>query len=236
MFFNIATSTYEDLGQKKHSDKRPLIAETTCLKKIGVLLKKYNFYAYFCHLTSLESLRIVKSFDKRNITECTPAHLFLDLEDEKRISKIYASGFENINPPLRSKQEKKKLWQNISLIDVVGTDHAPHTQTEKKTGISGYPQIEFLVPLIFSEVFKGNLDFKKAVYLTSQRQRQIISLDSSNINVGKYADLCIVEKKEWEIKKSDILSKAAWTPFLGFKLYANVYMTIVKGKIIYQYN
>ncbi len=238
LFFHCEDSEILEKNKNKnsHFKRRPLSAELKCIKWVANLLKKHNSFAYFCHLTSAKSIKLLKKYDKRNICECTPAHLFLSTKDAKKIDLHYGKNFSNVNPPLRSESIRKELWENISQVDVIGTDHAPHTRTEKLTGLSGFPQIEFLIPLIMSKVFNKELSIKKAVSLTSGFQRKLLNLNASYIDVGHYADLCIVKKEEWIIDDKNIQSKADWTPFFGKKLSARVYYTLVNGKIIYSYN
>lgn len=165
---------------------------------------------HFCHISTLKALQMIS---KSNSTcEVTPHHLLLSEDDYKRLN-----GLINVNPPLRSKDEVEKLLNNIQLADVIASDHAPHTVEEKLDGVSGFPGVETLYPLILGLIAKGVLSLDTIEKITKNPAKIFGFKKYGEIEVGKYANLVVFNLKKVEkINVERLHSKANWTPYEGF--------------------
>ena len=178
---------------------------------------------HVCHVSTPEALEIIKDSDLT--CEVTPHHLFLSKGDFE---------YDAINPPLRTKQDRLKLWENLNNIDIIATDHAPHTIEEKEKGVSGFPGLETSLPLMLDSVNKKRLTINRLIEMMSEKPAEIFGLkNKGKIEIGFDADLTIIDlKKEMKIRGDDFCSKQKWTPFEGWKVKGVPTHTIVNGKIV----
>ncbi|RLI89903.1 MAG: dihydroorotase [Archaeoglobales archaeon] len=186
---------------------RPPEAEIEAVKKC---VKIGSFH--FCHVSTIDALNVIAATDSSS--EVTPHHLLLSTEDSERLN-----GFVNVNPPLRSKENVLAMLENIDLADVIASDHAPHTPEEKKDGMSGFPGVETLYPLMLNLVRKGAIGLKTVVERLSTNPALIFSLRGyGGIEVGNYANLAVFDfSKVEKIKAEKLHSLAGWTPYEGFE-------------------
>jgi dihydroorotase len=168
--------------------------------------------------------------------EVTPHHLFLsraDLED------LGTKG--RMNPPLRSEARREAVFERVvnGTVDVVATDHAPHTRAEKGAGIwaapSGVPGVETALPLLLAAARRNELSHERVRDLTAANPAAIFDLPrKGRIEAGKDADLvCIDPGGKAGIRGEDLHSKAGWTPFEGS---VGVFpeWTMVRGQVVYE--
>jgi len=214
-----------------YSYARPYTSEDESVRQAVELASKNNLRLHICHLSTRNSLNIAR---ENNISyEFTPHHLLLD-------NSAYNSYGTTVktNPPLRSKSEKI----NISDIDsstIIGTDHAPHTLSEKRKGVfsssPGIPNLETVAGLLFSEVNRGTLSLKLIPKILSENAAKVFELESKGeIAIGKDADLTVVDlKKEGIFDISTFKTKAEYSPFDGWEYTGEVIRTIVNGKTVY---
>ena len=136
------------------------------------------------------------------------------------------------------------LWEALAdgTIDLISTDHAPHTREEKEPGWTdgwkahtGTPSAQFYVPMFIDAATHGRLSLERVVELTATAPARIFGLGAKGrLEVGADADLAIVDlDREWEIRDEDVLSKIGWTPYLGRKVQGAVDTTLVRGKVVY---
>ncbi len=194
---------------------------------------------YLAHVSTTEEVDLIRAYKSDNQIYCeiTPHHLLLS---ELEISNF--GNFGKVNPPLRTEKDKKNLWQAISdgTVDTVGSDHAPHSITEKMQNYtkapSGFPGLETSFSLLYNEMIKGNLTEKRLVELTSANSAAIFDLKNRGcIKEGMIADLVIIDpEKSWEIKAENFKSKAKYSPFEGKIIQGKVDYTIIGGEIKYQ--
>jgi dihydroorotase len=195
---------------------------------------------HFCHITTKPSLEIIKNERRlnRNITcEVLPHHLLLS-EDELFKWK----GWAKTLPPLRPQTEAVELWKGLrnGSIDIIASDHAPHSLAEKSKSFSeassGIPGVETLVPLMITEVLRGHLSLDRFVMLTSERPAQIFNLGKNGkIEEGYIANLTVINTQITKrIDPDGFYSKAKLSPFKGWKVDAIPSMTIVNGQIAMQ--
>lgn len=127
-----------------------------------------------------------------------------------------------VNPPIRSNLDRETLWYGVknSYIDVLESDHAPHTLEEKEVDFdrapSGMPGVETMYPLFLAEVKKNHLSFARLISLLCERPAELMNIPKGKIEVGRDADFIVIDYKETTTVKSENLhSKCGWTPFEG---------------------
>jgi len=168
--------------------------------------------------------------------EVTPHHLLLSRED---LDELGALG--RMNPPLRSESRREALYERVAdgTVDVVATDHAPHTRAEKDAGVwavpSGVPGVETMLPLLLNEVREGRLGFERVRDLTAATPAEVFDLPrKGRIAPGMDADLVLVDPDDArEIRGADLHSNCEWTPFEGRE---GVFpeLTLVRGHVAFE--
>jgi dihydroorotase len=144
-----------------------------------------------------------------------------------------------MNPPLRNAAHQEGLWWGLSqgVVDVLGSDHAPHTLEEKAKAYpatpSGMPGVQTLVPIMLDHVNVGRLSLARFVDLTSAGPQRIFGIaGKGRIAVGYDADLTVVDLKAERVIENDwIGSKCGWTPFAGRKVNGWPVGTFVRGRL-----
>ncbi|MUV59723.1 dihydroorotase [Halobacterium sp. CBA1126] len=167
--------------------------------------------------------------------EVTPHHLFLSREDLDELGT-----FGRMNPPLRSEERREALFERLAdgKVDVVATDHAPHTREEKDASIwdapSGVPGVETALPLLVQAASEGELSFERVRDVTAANPADVFDLPrKGRIEEGRDADLVLVDPDaSREIRGGDLHSKCGWTPFEGM---AGVFpeLTLVRGTVVW---
>jgi len=168
--------------------------------------------------------------------EVTPHHLFLSRDDLPDLGT-----FGRMNPPLRSEERRKAVFERLreGAVDVVATDHAPHTREEKDASIwdvpSGVPGVETALPLLLNAAREGELSYERVRDVTAANPAEIFDLPrKGRIEAGRDADLVLVDPENVrEIRGDELHSKCGWTPFEGF---AGVFpeWTMVRGEFAYR--
>ncbi|MFC7070385.1 dihydroorotase [Halobaculum lipolyticum] len=167
--------------------------------------------------------------------EVTPHHLFLSREDLPELGT-----FGRMNPPLRSEQRREAVFERVAdgTVDVVATDHAPHTRAEKHASIweapSGVPGVETMLPLLLNEVREGTLALERVRDLVAANPARIFDVEGKGtVAEGTDADLVLVDlDAPRRIRGDDLHSKCGWTPFEGRE---GVFpeLTLVRGHVAY---
>ncbi len=167
--------------------------------------------------------------------EVTPHHLFLSRDDLPDLGT-----FGRMNPPLRSEQRREAVYDRVAdgTVDVIATDHAPHTREEKDASIwnapSGVPGVETMLPLLLEEARQGRFSYERVRDLTAANPAEIFDLpNKGRIEAGRDADLVLFDPDDaHEIQGDDLHSKCDWTPFEGRQ---GVFpeLTLVRGEVVY---
>jgi dihydroorotase len=168
--------------------------------------------------------------------ETTPQHLTLTAPDCYERLGTYAQ----MNPPIRDATHRAALWQAVSqgVIDVIGSDHAPHARAEKDKTYpdtpSGMPGVQTLVTLLLDHVNAGRLSLERFIDLTSTGAARIFGIaGKGRIANGYDADFTIVDlKARKKIENIWIASKCRWTPFDGMQTTGWAMATIIRGKTV----
>lgn len=205
-----------------------------------MLAKETGAALHLCHCSTKDSVRMVEVAKKEGIrvtAEVCPHHFTLTSDDIKEDDANY-----KMNPPLRTKEDVEALKEGLKndIMDVISTDHAPHTAIEKGAGIKHAPfgivGLETVAALTMTElVDKDYLTIMQMAEKMSYNPAKILGLDKGVVEEGKVADLVVFNpKKEYEIDPSTFYSKSRNTPFGGKKVKGEVEATIVAGEVVYE--
>lgn len=205
-----------------------------------MLAKETGAALHLCHCSTKDSVRMVELAKQEGIrvtAEVCPHHFALTSADIPGDDANY-----KMNPPLRTKRDMEALREGLKsgIIDVIATDHAPHTPIEKGVGIKKAPfgvvGLETAASVTMTElVDKGYLTIVQMAEKMSYNPAKILGLDKGIVEEGKAADLVVFHPgKEYVIDPDDFQSKGRNTPFAGKKVKGMVMATIVDGRVIYE--
>jgi dihydroorotase len=188
------------------------------------------------HVTTLDELPLLADARDLATVETTPQHLTLAAPECYERLGTYAQ----MNPPIRGAEHREALWEAVreGLVDVIGSDHAPHTREEKDRGYpdtpSGMPGVQTLATILLDHVNAGRLTLERFVDLTSAGAARIFGIaGKGRIARGFDADFTIVDlKKKRKIENSWIASRCGWTPFDGMTTTGWPTATVIRGKIV----
>lgn len=175
---------------------------------------------------AMDAIRIAKEKGNNLLTcDVTPHHIALWDNDYR------------VNPPIRQEEDVKALIQAIvdGTVDVIATDHAPHTKEDKENGSPGLVGLETAFSVAYTTLVKGgHIDLKKLSQLLSGNGGEILDINKGKIKIGYDADLVLVDiDKKIKVDSRTFLSKGKNTPFDGMEFYGEVQMTIKGGEIKY---
>lgn len=230
-------SKAEELGLKGISNA----VEDIIVARDILLAKETDAKLHLCHCSTADSVRMIKEAkeDGLKVTgEVCPHHFILSTDDIKENDGNY-----KMNPPLRSRADVEALKEGLKngIMDVISTDHAPHSEEEKSRGFEKSPfgivGLETSASLTHTElVLKGYLTPMQMVEKMSYNPAKILGIDRGSIEEGKIADIMIFNPaREYVINVNDFASKGKNTPFNGKKVTGMVEYTICNGKIVYKY-
>jgi len=220
---------------KVHSSE----VEVDSVNHVLRLSRNSGVQIHFCHISSAESMSAIAGARKAGLsatTEVTPHHLLISSNDLKRIGPIALA-----DPPSRSQQDIDELWMYLSrsMVDVLASDHAPHTIEEKKEKSvwlvkTGIPGLETMLPLMLTEVNRGRMSLATLARMTSTNPSRILGLKGrGDLKEGNYADLVVVDmKREYRIDSSLFHSKAKYSPFDGWTVKGKPVKTFVNGHVV----
>ncbi|PSP58719.1 dihydroorotase [Halobacteriales archaeon QH_7_66_36] len=168
--------------------------------------------------------------------EVTPHHLLLSRDDLDRLGT-----HGRMNPPLRSETRRQAVFERVvdGTVDVVATDHAPHTRAEKDADIwdapSGVPGVETALPLLLELARRGNLGYERVRDLTAANPAEVFDLPrKGRVETGRDADLVLVDPDASRpVRGENLHAKVDWTPFEGFDAVFPD-LTLVRGTVVYR--
>ena len=213
---------------------RPAQSEDESVMQAIELARANDLRLHICHLSSAKSLSLAESASKSMPVswEFTPHHLLLD----NSAYNVYGT-FIKTNPPLRPKDESVRI-SDLDERSIIGTDHAPHTLEDKTKGTwessPGIPNLETVVPLLLTEVNRGNIDLKIIPKIFSQNAAEVYGLkNKGKIEIGYDADLTVIDlNQKGKFNIDEFKTKAEYSPFDGWEYEGLPIMTIVNGKIV----
>ena len=232
------------LGEKAKEFGYPGISsssESTCVVRDLILSHEVGFTPHFTHLSSQQSCDALANFDRAHYTftaDTTPHHLFFNENDIDPKNACF-----KINPPIRSSADQKALKEAIrkGVLQCIATDHAPHSEEEKRQGFLKAPfgAIEFetaFAATYSSLIPSGWISLEQCIGLFTQYPAQILGLQTRGfIKKGYLGNICILSLEN-QIVSSSFYSKSNNSPFIGKNLCGKILYTIYKGKIVYDQN
>ncbi len=186
------------------------------------------------HITTEEEMHILAANRDIASVEVTPQHLTLAGPQAYEELGTYAQ----MNPPIRDARHRAALWKALEqgIVDVIGSDHAPHTKEEKADAYphspSGMPGVQTLLPLMLHHMSEGKLSLEKLVSLTSLNAKKLFRLkDKGEVIEGGHADLTFVDlKAQKTIDENWLASRCGWSPFTGMSINGWPVGTMVRGQ------
>jgi len=220
---------------KAHSEN----IEVTAVKRLLKIAEQTKVHVHFCHISTENGLKAIIDGKKSGIKitcETTPHHLFLSVDGLRRIGTLALT-----TPPIREKHHITALWDGLrnGWIDILASDHAPHTLGEKKAKSVwdvkvGVPGLETTLPLLLTKVKHGGLSITDVVRLMSKNPAEVFGLKGIGcLKEGNSADLVVVDlDRKYKIDASKFHSKAKYSPFDGLSVEGKPVKTFVDGRLI----
>ncbi len=193
------------------------------------LLREVGGNLHVGHISHAETVALIRRAKEENLMltcEVTPHHLF-----------GYDDGYK-VNPPLRTQADAAALIAGIrdGTVDCLATDHAPHTEEDKRNGMAGISNIEYAVSIFLAVFHEHNIPLTRLADLTSYAPARRLGIKAGLLAPGYPADVVVLDTEEvYEIKKEDMVSKSHNTPFEGRKVRGRILKTIVEGETRYEY-
>lgn len=226
----------EELNLRYHPEIRSREACYKCTKNIVALAKKYKANLHVLHLSTKEELEFFGKDPNISAEACLHHLWFSDQDYSNKGSKI------KWNPAIKTIEDREALRQavNDGRIDIIATDHAPHTKEEKASSNyfkcpSGGPLVQHALPALLELYHQGVFSLETIVEKTSHNIARRFKLDRRGfIQEGYFADLTLVDlNSPWTVNQSNILYKCAWSPFEGDSFKSRITHTIINGSVIY---
>ena len=210
------------------------------IKRDIEISKKTGCEYHVCHISTMQSVDIIRKAKKEGVKltcETGPHYLVLndmDLQEDGRFK---------MNPPIRAEEDRQALIEGIKdgTIDMIITDHAPHSKEEKSKGLEGSSMgivgLEVAFPILYTKLVKTKIiTLEKLVELMNTNPRHIFGI-GTEIKVGEIADLTVYDlNEEYKIDTDEFVSMGKATPFEGETVFGRCKMTMVNGKIVYKDN
>jgi len=218
----------------------PALAEEVIIARDLLLAEETGARIHLCHLSTKRSLDLFKEAKARGVqvtAEVTPHHL--TLTDQEVLGYNPAT---KVSPPLRPLHDVEALQEALieGTIDLIATDHAPHTREEKHQEYSlapfGMTGLETALGVVLTKFYHtGKLSLERIVQLMSVKPAQVLKIPGGTLKEGSPADLIMVDLNiEWEVREEDFISKGKNSPFIGKKLKGRNLATMVEGKWVYK--
>jgi carbamoyl-phosphate synthase/aspartate carbamoyltransferase/dihydroorotase len=236
IYLNVTTGNFiidkdklVDIYKAWPSDKPILLhAEDDVSELVKNTLRTVPKATHICHVSSRAELEfVIRAKDAGLPITCgvTPHHLFLSNKDADRLG-----AFGHMKPFLKPKADQDFLWQNLDYVDVIESDHAPHTKAEKDSATPpfGIPGLETTLPLMLTAEAEGRLTRAQLLDRLHDNPARIFGVASDETTHIE------VDMSEYEIKNEALLTKAGWTPFVGRHVIGRVSYVSLRGKTVYE--
>jgi dihydroorotase len=221
---------------RAHPEWRDAETALNATRRLIDLAHKVHRRVHVLHVTTAEEMELLARHKDIATVEVTPQHLTLAAPEcyERLGTKA------QMNPPIRDERHRAGLWRAVAegVVDVVGSDHAPHTAEEKALEYpkspSGMPGVQTLLPLLLNHCAEGRLTLERVVDLTAHGPQRVYGIaNKGRIAVGYDADLVLVDlKARREITDADSASRCGWTPFHGMKVTGWPTATVLRGHVV----
>ncbi|MFD2726107.1 dihydroorotase [Hyunsoonleella rubra] len=235
----------DEYGEDIPIEKHPIIrSEEACYLSSSQaieLAKKTGARLHVFHLSTGKETNLftnkIPLKDKKITAEVCIHHLWFSDEDYKNKGTLI-----KWNPAVKTKNDREQLWEALldDRIDVIATDHAPHTMEEKKNvytkAPSGGPLVQHALPAMLEMFHKGKISIEKIVEKMCHNPAILFQVERRGyIKEGYYADLVFVDlNSPWTVKKENILYKCGWSPFEGSTFKSRITHTFLNGTLVYR--
>ncbi len=241
---NIAALTKKDIETIKASSHPKIRNVEACLlssSRAADMAKKFGTRLHILHISTKEEIALFDNTiplrDKKITSEACVHHLYFTASDYDRLGNQI-----KCNPAIKESSHSKAILQAVldNKIDVIATDHAPHTWQEKSLPYleapAGLPLVQHTLNIMMELMWKGQISMHKIVEKMCHAPADLFKVeDRGYIDEGKYADLVVVNpNRTWVVNKANILYKCGWSPLEGTNFKGKVTTTIINGNIVYQ--
>ncbi|MBQ9229205.1 MAG: dihydroorotase [Eubacterium sp.] len=194
---------------------------------------------HVCHISTKESVEIIRQAKARGVrVTCETGPHYLTLCDRD----LQEDGRFKMNPPLRAEADRQALLEGVldGTVDVIATDHAPHSAEEKSKGLAGSAMgivgLETAFPVLYTKLVKtGVISLEKLVYMMAVRPREIFGFDGGTVAEGQPADLALLDlDAEYTVDPETFASMGRATPFAGWRVCGKNVLTICGGEVVYE--
>jgi dihydroorotase len=203
------------------------------------LASKHGTQLHILHISTAKELELFSSEvlkNKKITSEACVHHLWFSADDYDRL------GYQiKCNPAIKEAENREAIWKAIheGKIDVIATDHAPHTWDEKtgsyKNSHAGLPLVQHSLQMMLDKHEEGYISIPKIVDMMAHRVAELFRVeDRGYIREGYYADLVLVKKESYQVKRENILYKCGWSPLMGYAFAYSVAKTFVNGSIAFE--
>jgi dihydroorotase len=219
----------------QHPEWRDVETAVRSTKRLLRLAREAGRRIHVLHVTTAEEVPILAANKDIATMEVTPQHLTLAAP----YCYEELGSFAQMNPPIREARHRAALWEAVRLgiVDVIGSDHAPHTREEKAAPYprspSGMPGVQTLLPLLLDHMNAGKLTLERVVDLTSAGAQRIYNIaGKGRIAVGYDGDFTLVDlKAKKHIEKEWLQAKCGWSPFEGKPITGWPMATVIRGHV-----
>lgn len=215
----------------KPSAQKPILlhAEDDAVEYVIELVSKLKTKVHFCHISTASDLKqIIKAKENGLPITCgvTLHHLFLTENDVKKLGP-----YGKMKPPLKSQKDVHFLWKNLQYIDVIESDHAPHTKEEKEgeKPAFGVPGLETTLPLLLTVVSKNRLKIEDILRLCYKNPKKNLGLKEE-----KNTRIEIDPQEQYTIENKNLFTKCRWSPFDGWKVKGKLLRVFIRGKKVFE--
>lgn len=240
----VINTNKEKYADADHASFHPIIRDVDACFESSFsavqLAKRFNTRLHILHITTARELQLFTNMfplvDKRITSEVCVHHLHFTADDYSRLGNQI-----KCNPAIKAAENKAALWEALldDRLDIIATDHAPHTWEEKQQTYqkapAGLPLVQHTLLLMLDYVQQGKITIEKVVEKMCHAPAQCFSVaERGYLREGYYADLVLVDlNKQYTVSKSNILYKCGWSPLEGHTLPASVHTTFVNGEVAY---
>lgn len=220
-----------------HPEVRDAESAIRCTERLVSIARRLGKRIHVLHVTTAEEMAFLREHKDVASVETTPQHL--TLEGPEAYERL--RGYAQMNPPIRDARHRAALWADGiagGVVDILGSDHAPHTAEEKArpypASPSGMPGVQTLVAVMLDHVAAGRLSLERFVDLTSAGPQRVFGLaDKGRLAEGFHGDLTIVDlKARATLRHADMATRAGWTPFDGMQVTGLPVATVIRGRVV----
>lgn len=223
-----------------HIAARPEIVAIEAVARAAILAEWTGARVHVLHISSAGELRPLAEAKQRGVDmtgETCPCYLFLNSGDYERLGSVI-----RVNPPVREEKDSQAIWEALKsgVVDMIATDHAPHTPEEKTNDViwdadCGFPGVETQMPLMLTQVAKGRMSLEHYVKISSANPARAFGLwpMKGRLAVGAHADIAVLDmSREETVQAKNLHSRGKITPFEGQTTIGAPVHTLVRGRFV----